>query len=170
MKLHKQLSILFALIFLSWLFVMPALAQDDDPRNDDTIVVADEDGFDLQDMTWLDWLQTSGIVIIALGVIFIAYRVWQTEGDVGLTRFIDDFQTDRQRVGQVETFLQNSPSQFQLAFNNFEEFMTFVSRFTVMQSDDAFAKLLQDIRTPGAPTSVPTPVEIKASPNDEAPH
>lgn len=115
----------------------------------------------------IDWQFWLLFVMVSASFGFSAYSAWQVGGDAGVAEKLEEAQQDRDKMDILEKAYANSGKQIQMGFDNFTEFLIFVSQFTVLRSDDAFAKLAKDIQVPGAPDNlVPAPVTV---PRETAP-
>lgn len=162
----KQMNrlLLLGCLLMAFFLVLPTLAQDELATEDvDSVVAVDEDkgvevvapviGSDdavmvVDTASTLDWLQS--FVLVAI-FIFLVWTAYQRGGDSGVSTAILDFQGERENIIPLEHAYQRAPKNIQLAFDSATEAMFFLKNVTVLESSEALANLMKDIRVPGAP-------------------
>ena len=92
-------------------------------------------------------------VFVTAAFILSTVAVFRTLGDAPATERIKQFQSDRENITVLEAgYQEHVPENVQIRFQDANDFLRMVAKFTVIESDDAAVDLIEDIITPDTPT------------------
>lgn len=127
---------LFALILVLALFTSPALAAEPQQVTGGEPVVS---------------LSTTDLLILVFGVALLVFQVARKpqQADSNLVLRLSQLENNREWMDRMERAYQQSRAHERMAFDTIASLFRLVAPITPFKGDDATARLMQDIQTPG---------------------